>query len=139
MRISDWSSDVCSSDLPTEQAAETLKNAKGKLREQADTVKAQATKTARSAAVSGKEKAGSAMQSLSRMIDDSAKTVDEKLGNQYGDYARYAAEAMAGAAKALENKAIADLVHGDSDFVGQTTGRTSVREGGGLYVKKLGV
>src|SRR3546814_13242992 len=119
MRISDWSSDVCSSDLPTEQAAETLKNAKGKLREQADTVKAQATKTARSAAVSGKEKAGSAMQSLSRMIDDSANTVDEKLGNQYGDYARYAAEAIAGAATALDNKDIDDLVK---------NGRESCRE-----------
>src|SRR3546814_17134591 len=94
-----------------------LKNAKGKVREQADTVKAQATKTARSAAVSGKEKAGSAMQSLSRMIDDSANTVDEKLGNQYGDYARYAAAAIAGAAPALDNKDIADLVNETSDFV----------------------
>src|SRR3546814_3055485 len=63
VRISDWSSDVCSSDL------------------------------------------------------DSANTVDEKLGNQYGDYARYAAEAIAGAATALDNKDIDDLVNEARDFV----------------------
>src|SRR3546814_18324158 len=113
----DSSSGATESTSPTGQAAELLKNAKGKILQQADTVKGQATNTARSAAVSGKEKAGSAMQSLSRMIDDSANTVDEKLGNQYGDYARYAAEAIAGAAKALDNKDIDDLVNEARDFV----------------------
>src|SRR3546814_7584251 len=51
------------------------------------------------------------------MIDDSANTVDEKLGNQYGDYARYAAEAIAGAATALDNEDIDDLVNEARDFV----------------------
>src|SRR3546814_13420924 len=51
------------------------------------------------------------------MIDDSANTVDEKLGTQYGDYARYAAEAIAGAATALDNRAIDDLVNEARDFV----------------------
>src|SRR3546814_16088841 len=57
------------------------------------------------------------MQSLSQMIDDSANTVDEKLGSQYGDYARYAAEAIAGAATALDNKDITDLVKEAPDLV----------------------
>src|SRR3546814_20382525 len=51
------------------------------------------------------------------MIDDNANTVDEKLGNQYGDYARYAAEAIAGAATALDNKDIDDLVNEARAFV----------------------
>src|SRR3546814_12555883 len=61
----DSSSGATESTSPTEQAAETLKNAKGKLSEQADTEKAQATKNARSDAVSGKEKAGSAIDGKS--------------------------------------------------------------------------
>src|SRR3546814_20952124 len=51
------------------------------------------------------------------MIDDNANTVDEKLGNQYGDYARYAAEAIAGAATALDNKDIDDLVNEARELV----------------------
>ena len=63
---------------------------------QADQIKEQAAKTARSAADSAKGKTGSAMQGLAKLIADTAGTVDAKLGPQYGDYARYAAEAVAG-------------------------------------------
>lgn len=99
------------------QAMETLKTTTGKLREQADVLTTQAAKTARSAAVTGKEKAGTAMQSLSKLIGDTARNLDEKLGNQYGDYARYAAEAIAGAAATLERKDIDELVSDARDFV----------------------
>ncbi|MBK5264559.1 MAG: hypothetical protein JJE34_04890, partial [Alphaproteobacteria bacterium] len=73
--------------------------------------------SARSAAITGKEKAGSAMQSLSKLIGDTAGSVDDKLGSQYGDYARYAAEAIAGAATALDKKDIDDLVTDAREFV----------------------
>lgn len=99
------------------QAMETLKTGTGKLREQADALKTQATKTARSAAVTGKEKAGTAMQGLSKLIGDTAGNLDEKLGSQYGDYARYAAEAIAGAAATLDRKDIDELVTDARDFV----------------------
>lgn len=99
------------------QAMETLRTTSGKLREQADVLKTQASNTARSAAVTGKEKAGTAMQSLSKMIGDTASNLDEKLGSQYGDYARYAAEAIAGAAATLDRKDIDELVSDARDFV----------------------
>lgn len=98
-------------------AGQTLKSQKDKLREQADALKEQASRTARSAAVTGKAKAGSAMQGLSRMIEDSAGGIDERLGNQYGDYARYAAEAIASAAATLDRKDIDELVNDARDFV----------------------
>ncbi|CAN5385146.1 hypothetical protein BH11PSE5_BH11PSE5_27820 [soil metagenome] len=80
-------------------------------------LKDQATKTARTAADAAKEKTGSAMQNLSKLISDTASTVDAKLGPQYGDYARYAAEAVAGAAKSLDEKDVDQLVGDARDFV----------------------
>ncbi|MGV3768406.1 MAG: hypothetical protein ACO1NM_00090 [Sphingobium phenoxybenzoativorans] len=84
---------------------------------QADQIKEQAAKTARSAAGSAKDKTGSAMQGLAKLIADTAGTVDAKLGPQYGDYARYAAEAVAGAAKSLDAKDVDQLVGEARDFV----------------------
>lgn len=80
-------------------------------------LKDQATKTARTAADAAKDKTGSAMQNLSKLISDTASTVDTKLGPQYGDYARYAAEAVAGAAKSLDEKDVDQLVGDARDFV----------------------
>jgi hypothetical protein len=83
----------------------------------AEDIKAKAEKTARSAADTAKDKTGSAMQGLSKLIADTAGTVDAKLGPQYGDYARYAAEAVAGAAKTLDAKDIDQLIGEARDFV----------------------
>lgn len=84
---------------------------------QADQIKAKAASGARVAADAAKEKTGTAMQSLAKLISDTAGTVDSKLGPQYGDYARYAAEAVAGAAKSLDAKDIEQLTAEARDFV----------------------
>ena len=52
----------------TAMAKDTLKNTTDKLREQAEVIKTQAGKTARTAAITGKDKAGSAMQNLSMSV-----------------------------------------------------------------------
>jgi ElaB/YqjD/DUF883 family membrane-anchored ribosome-binding protein len=103
-------------------ATRTKANAKAKTsstdwKAQADQIKAQAAKTARSAADTAKDKTGSAMQGLAKLISDTAGTVDAKLGPQYGDYARYAAEAVAGAAKSLDAKDLDQLASEARDFV----------------------
>ncbi|MEC3910886.1 hypothetical protein U5A82_10510 [Sphingobium sp. CR2-8] len=82
-----------------------------------DPIKDQAGKTAKSAAVVAKGKTGSAMQSLAKLISDTAGTVDAKLGPQYGDYARQAAESVAGAADTLDTKDIDQLLGEARDFV----------------------
>ena len=86
-------------------------------RAQADQIKTTAAKTARTAAETGKAKAGVALHSLSRLITDTAGTVDEKMGPQYGDYARYAAEAVAGTATALDDRDLDQLMNEARDFV----------------------
>jgi len=82
-----------------------------------DPFKDQASKTAKSAAGVAKDKTGSAMQSLAKLISDTAGTVDAKLGPQYGDYARQAAESVAGAAKTLDSKDVDQLMTEARDFV----------------------
>lgn len=82
-----------------------------------DPLKEQAGKTAKSAAGAAKDKTGSAMQSLAKLISDTAGTVDAKLGPQYGDYARQAAESVANAADALDSKDVEELMTEARDFV----------------------
>lgn len=84
---------------------------------QADQIKTQAAKVARSAADTAKDKTGSAMQGLAKLISDTAGTVDSKLGPQYGDYARTAAESVAKAAKSLDEKDVDQLLGEARDFV----------------------
>lgn len=84
---------------------------------QAEQLKTQAGKVARDAADAAKDKTGSAMQSLSKLIADTADTVDSKLGPQYGDYARSAAQAVAGAAKSVDEADIDQLIEEARTFV----------------------
>src|SRR3546814_12990316 len=95
MRISDWSSDVCSSDLSKKAAS---------LKQDATTLKNQASTKARDAATKGKDKAAEAVGSLAKLLEDSAGTVDSKFGKQYGEYARSAASTVAGLETTLVKK-----------------------------------
>lgn len=105
-----------------EQAEKAAKAAADKLnsvdwKTHIDPIKEQAGKTALSAAGVAKEKTGSAMQGLAKLIADTAGTVDAKLGPQYGDYARQAAESVAGAANTLDGKEVEELLTEARDFV----------------------
>ncbi|MBT2187724.1 hypothetical protein [Sphingobium nicotianae] len=77
----------------------------------------QAKTTARDAATTAKNTTGDALAGLSKLISDTAETVDSKLGPQYGDYARKAAETVAGAAKSLDEKDIDQLAEEARNFV----------------------
>ncbi|SCW91399.1 hypothetical protein SAMN02927924_04013 [Sphingobium faniae] len=104
------------------QAEKAAKNAKDKLnavdwKAHIDPLKEQAGKTARSAAGMAKDQTGSAMQGLARLISETAGTVDAKLGPQYGDYARQAAESVASAAHSLDSKDVDQLMTEARDFV----------------------
>lgn len=86
-------------------------------REQAGEFADQALNTARSAATTAKNSTGTALHGLSKLINDTAETVESRLGPQYGDYARQAAETVAGAAKSLDEKDVDQLAKEARDFV----------------------
>lgn len=70
----------------------------------------QATDTVRSYALQGKDKATETLDNVSRMIDDAAAAVDDKVGAQYGDYVRQAGQTLAGLSSTLRDKDVDDLV-----------------------------
>ena len=86
----------------TDQATSFAKNAGDKAREYANT---------------GKDKASDALGGLSGLFNDLAKTVDEKIGTQYGDYTRKAADAVDSAADTLKGKSIDDIAADTRNFV----------------------
>lgn len=77
----------------------------------------QASDRARSVATQGKTRAAESLESLAKVIDDSALQVDDKLGKQYGDFARSAASTVAGLAETLDEKDLDELVAATRDFV----------------------
>ena len=77
----------------------------------------QASVRAKELANEGKTKTAGAMGSLAQMIEDAAPQVDEKLGSQYGDFARTAAKTVSGMATSLEKQDVDQLVNTTRDFV----------------------
>lgn len=65
----------------------------------------------------GKSRAGTALDELAKMLTDAAGTVDDKVGDQYGQYARSAAEAVANFSESLKAKQVDDLIDDARDFV----------------------
>lgn len=79
--------------------------------------KAQATDTVRAAATKGKDRATEAVGSISKLIRDSAGTIDDKVGKQYGDYARSAADMVEGFAGKMDAKDVDALAEDARQFV----------------------
>jgi len=58
----------------------------------------------------GKARASGALDQLSQMLNDAATQVDDKLGSQYGQYARSAAESVQGFSSSLNERSVDDLL-----------------------------
>ncbi len=69
-----------------------------------DEYKAQATDKARAFAEAGKDRATAALDDLVKMMEDAAGEVDGRLGSQYGDYARRAAEGIGSFSETFKDK-----------------------------------
>jgi hypothetical protein len=82
----------------------------GKVREFADT---------------GKTRATDMLEELSRVVADTADSIDERLGNNYGEYARKAADGVSGFAESLRGREVDELY----DNV-----RSAVRKSPGLAI-----
>lgn len=80
-------------------------------------LKSQAGEKARDAANRGKDRAAEALDGIGKIIRESAGTIDEKVGSQYGDYARSAAESVEGFANKVDAKNLDDLLEETRQFV----------------------
>lgn len=73
-------------------------------------------------AVEGKSKASDALGLLGKTISENAATIDEKLGVQYGDYARSAARSIQETAARIEAKDLGELGDDVKEFVKKSPG-----------------
>lgn len=73
-------------------------------------------------AVQGKNKASDALASLGDVVSDTASTIDEKLGEKYGDYARSAARQMQETAARIDSKSVEEMGEDAKEFVRKNPG-----------------
>ncbi len=82
----------------------------------------QAADKARLFAEDGKAKAGGALDQLAQLLTDAADQVDDKLGAQYGGYARTAASSITGFSEQVKAKDIDELVDDARELVRKSPG-----------------
>jgi hypothetical protein len=82
----------------------------------------QAADKARGLVTQGLERSAEALANVSRMIGDTAEGIDERLGQEYGDYARRAASTIESTANSLAAKDPDELIDDTRDFVRKSPG-----------------
>jgi len=93
-----------------ESAASRGKAAIKKAGEAAAGIGGQAADKARGLATEGKARAANALDGVTKLVGNAASTIDDKVGEQYGDYARRAAEAVQGFASTLRSRDVDELL-----------------------------
>jgi len=92
------------------------------LRGQVSALRDQAADRARDFAEGGKTRASDALDELSRVVADTAESIDERLGGQYGEYARRASDAVSGFADTLRRTDVDELYGNVRDAVRKSPG-----------------
>ena len=106
---------VTGSGDPETGLTERFRSGRGKLASQAGD-------RARGLVTQGLERTAEALSNVSRMVGDTASGIEERLGPEYGDYARRAAGAIEDAATALAEKNPDELIEETRNFVRNSPG-----------------
>lgn len=94
-------------DQVSQKGAELVENAKDR---------------AAALAVDGKTRASGALSGLGKVVADNAPAIDDKLGPQYGDYARTAARSIQDVAARIDAKDLNELSDDVAAFVRKSPG-----------------
>lgn len=100
-----------------EEAEAVKRSASDTIREEAGKFGTQAKEKARAFADEGKDKASTALDEVAKMMHSAAGDVDGKLGEDYGRYARSAAEGISSFADTLRGKQVDELIDDATAFV----------------------
>jgi hypothetical protein len=92
------------------------------LKGEAGNLRGQATDKVREFAESGKDRLTEALDDAARMIDDAASQIEEKLGGDYGGYARRAATAVSEFSGSLREKEVDEIYDGAREAVRKSPG-----------------
>jgi hypothetical protein len=94
----------------------------GKVRSGGDKLSEQAADKARGFVGQGIDRSAEAIANVSKLVGDTASGLDERLGEEYGDYARRAAEALESTANRLASKDPDELIDDTREFVRKSPG-----------------
>lgn len=100
------------------------------VRDQVSTLRGQATGKLRGLADDGKGRATGLLDNFSEVINDAARSIDERLGEDYGRYAHQAADAVSSFAGRVRDKTVDDLLD---------DGRSAVRASPGIAIAAAAV
>ena len=93
-----------------------------KIKSGTDKLSGQAADKARGLVGQGLERGGEALANVSKLVGDTAAGLDERLGEEYGDYARKAATALEEAAGKISAKDPDELIDDTREFVRKSPG-----------------
>ena len=82
----------------------------------------EATGKAREFVGQGLERSAEALANISKLVGDTASGLDDRLGEEYGDYARRTAETLESAANRLASKNPDELIDDTREFVRKSPG-----------------
>ena len=103
----------------TEQSgsAATTNGILDKVRSGGEKLSEQAAGRAKDLLSQGIERSAEALANVGRLVGDTATGIDQRLGEEYGDYARRAAETIEGAANSLAAKDPEELIEDTREFI----------------------
>jgi ElaB/YqjD/DUF883 family membrane-anchored ribosome-binding protein len=102
---------------PADDLAEPKRSSTQQLKDEASKLGTQAADRAREFAGQGKERATTALDEVAKMFEGAALDVDSRLGEEYGRYARSAAQGISNFADSLRGKEVDDLITDATDLV----------------------
>jgi ElaB/YqjD/DUF883 family membrane-anchored ribosome-binding protein len=94
----------------------------GRIRKGRESLSQQAGEKARGLVGQGLERSSEALGNVAKLVGDTAPGLDERLGEEYGDYARRAASAIENAANAIADKDADELLEDTREFVRNSPG-----------------
>jgi hypothetical protein len=93
-----------------------------RIRDGGEKLSTEATDRARGFVGQGLERSAEALSNVSKLVGDTAAGLDERLGSEYGDYARKAASAIENTANTIASKNPDELIEDTRNFVRNSPG-----------------
>lgn len=118
------SSDVVITETASVSEQETSKSGKliDRLRSGGEDLSSQAGERARGLVSQGLERSAEALSNVSKLVGDTAPGLDERLGPEFGEYARKAASAIENTANSIATKDADELIEDTRNFVRNSPG-----------------
>ena len=109
-------------DEPTSSQAKPRSAVMERINSGREQLSGQAADKARGMVAQGIERSAEALANVSRLVGDTATGLDERLGAEYGDYARKAAASIESTANSLAAKDADELIEDTREFVRRSPG-----------------